>query len=259
MDCEEVKDAAKIARFKIEELLSFLRPDSNNESASIVEALQNSMRSVDSDQIYDTVQRVLLNKEEADANHVPQLEIPFSIINASNSHDKFTTLLQVEEVKALLGTGKFEVGVSLLSNEGKVCEPPHGDYCDVDDEIFYDVQAMQQLKQTDPKAWEAKWGQLQYSRLSQQIIQAILSCDLSLTVEAAKDMTARALCMAVSWFHADIPKLQSLNTIQKVFDGLGCDLKQKSEIKPIIQIEIGSTFWDDDSYGIGMILNSTIT
>jgi len=262
MDYEEVKDAAKAARSKIDDLLSSLKPDLKQESNSRILLLQQSLRSVeDSDQVYDTVLSVLRrNQEETnDANDVPHLEIPASVMNAYSGQHNVIRLLHADEVKVLLGTGKFEVYVCLFSNEGKVSESPHGDYCDIDDDICYDMQALQQLRQTDPAAWESKWGGIQYARISQQIIQAILSSDLSLSVESAKEMTERALCESVSWLHADIPKLQSHYAIQKAFEGLGYDLKQRDKLKSKIQIEIGNKHWVDGSFGVGMILNSTIT
>lgn len=220
---------------------------------------------VHGDEMYETICRALqqgvsrdLDRNELpnDDSSGPQLNISMKSIFEEQS-DLIFDLMEPHDVKSRLGARKCIVGVN-LSQEGIISEMTHGKYCDLDDDISYDINAFQKLKQDERSTWEFKWGSIEYDRIAQQIVQAVLALDLQVTVEESYEIASNALSIAVSWYQVQEGRSLSASGLKKLFgDGHEYVFKERHRKFPFVQCKICNRSWGDNIYGIGIELCSS--
>ena len=191
----EVQQMLK-SRTKLDGLLSqasSLFPKSSrllsSENVSLLQKALTQM--VEGDDILQMLQRTLARFElgvirRSDDLDVPGLDLSIATLyGTTTSSDLILDLADPEDIKAQLGARKCIIGVEHVC-DGTVSEMTQSEYCDMDEDISYEIGVFQRLKQEDRKEWEFKWGGIEYARLSQRIVQAVLQLDLQLDIEAGR-------------------------------------------------------------------------
>lgn len=258
MELGNVKDEAEIAKFKIHRLLYALGPQVQPVVAipENITTIQKSLSGIDCDQLYETLQKLLLPEEADSVHQIPLMEIPASLLCRQ---DDVIELLDEVQLKSLLGTGKYAVNVSFYSTDNKIYEEVDGESCSIDSKNSDDVGSFGRKEGTDQRSRQHSRGEREYARISQQIVQAILSSDLNIDVGNAMVMAANAILISVSWLSSGVPRLQCFNALRKIFGDLRYELKQQKQKIQLLDMKIGNGYWDDNHYGLGMLIHTEIT
>jgi len=243
---------AETARLKLKDLhvaLSLIQKESSTFDTNELSSFQK------------TVHSLISSAWKDDDNYsIPAIQFPFDMLRCTkNDSDMLLEYLQAEEIKGRLGAQTCTFFVH-HSHQGILFETTHSDYCDLDNDISYDVHAFQKMKEENREAWEYKWGSIEYDRTMQKLIQAMLAVDLSLHVERAKRMSSFAASAAMSWSMTDVAEKYAMLTIERVIgDSLSCDMVVRKSKIPVVDIHVCNRTWGDGSYGLGFILSTTLT
>ena len=267
--------------------------------ARVSKQLQNALAAAldcddDDTNVYATFQSLIMQKEERERNqpavttatttrtsahgggaytYVPHFRFKTSKLNAihrgeeDTSNHSILNILDVNRAKTDLGLGKIIIAVQRVE-DGNVSELTHSKHCAIDDDddddddiSLLDINAFHKMKNDDRKAWEQKWGNLEFARISQQIMQAVLSLDLQIGVGEAQKVASKAISIAIGWSNRNSSGRNSVNVMKKIFGDLSvnCDFvfKERYQRTTIVQCTLRNHTWGDNSFGICMILHSS--
>ena len=199
-------------------------------------------------------------KEGDENSSIPAIQLPLETLRCTKSDSNMLLEhLEAEEIKGRLGAQRCTFFVH-HSHQGILFETAHSDYCDLDNDISYDVNAFQKMKEENREAWEYKWGSIEYDRTMQKLIQAMLAVDLSLHVERAEKMSSLAASAAMSWSMTDFAEKYAMFTVERVIgDSLSYDVIMRASKIPVVDIHVCNRTWSDGSYGLGFIFSTTLT
>ena len=259
--------------------------------ARVSKQLQNALAAAaldcdDDTNVYATFQSLIMQQGERERNqpavttttttrgaYVPHFRFKTSKLNAihrgeeDTSNHSILNILDVNRAKTDLGLGKIIIAVQRVE-DGNVSELTHSKHCAIDDEDDDDddisllhINAFHKMKNDDRKAWEQKWGNLEFARISQQIMQAVLSLDLQIGVGEAQKVASKAISIAIGWSNRNSLGHNSINVMKKLFGDLSanCDFvfKERYQRTTIVQCTLRNHTWGNNSFGICMILHSS--
>lgn len=135
-------------------------------------------------------------------------------------------------------------------------EIPDDEFC-IDDELLYDRDKFQKLKDKNRDEWERRMGKFEYCRLSLRIFQLVSDLDLQLKDRQIENIASRALLISSAWRSGFVQRA-SLDTVKKIFGKhpTGKFILVPNDTNHIVQCHIGSRSWSKYHHGIGMILES---
>jgi len=191
---------------------------------------------------------------------IPTMQIPLQTLRCVNNDAHILlAYLDAEEVKLRLGAQNCTFSVHHSQNE-IFFETTHSQYCDLDRDISYDINAFQKMKKENIDTWKLKWGSIEYDRIIQKLIQTMLALDLSLHVKCAELMSSNALSTAMSWSLTESVEIYAFSAVEHaVGDALDREIKVRRCKVPLVDIHVCNHSWADNSYGLGFILSRIFT
>ena len=234
-----------------------------NELSALLEKIWERIHGEDF--TYSDLRLILLHCEgdttERSSIQVPDFNISMMTLYGQQKGDLFITLPDVETVKSRLAERKFIMYVERFE-DGFVSDLTSAEDSMDSDETFLDVTAFERLKLKDRKAWELKWGCLEYSGISQRLVQAIMSLDLQLAVTAAQNFATEVLSIAEGWSKVYSDENYTIRALKRLFES---DLvrtrdilfKERTHTSTLINCTVCNRNWGNGFYGLGVMLHYT--